>query len=107
MCNEYHELTLALLDHDNRHGSLLSDLDCHGNHRQSGQPYSQRCKRPGGASATRMDLVAEGLSKQQIALRLGISPRTVENYRAWVVERMDAANVAELVRKVLIIKRGN
>jgi FixJ family two-component response regulator len=28
----------------------------------------------------------------------------VENYRAWVMERMGAANLAELVRKVLIIE---
>ena len=54
-----------------------------------------------------MQLVAEGLSNKQIALQLGISLRTVENYRAWVMERMDASNVAELVRKVLIIERGN
>jgi two-component system response regulator FixJ len=54
-----------------------------------------------------MALVAEGLSNKQIALRLGISPRTVENYRAWVMERMGAANIAELVRKVLIIERGS
>jgi two-component system response regulator FixJ len=52
-----------------------------------------------------MNLVAEGLSNKQIALRLGISPRTVENYRAWVMERMGAANLAELVRKVLSIER--
>jgi two-component system, LuxR family, response regulator FixJ len=50
-----------------------------------------------------MHLVAEGLSNKQIALRLGISSRTVENYRAWVMERMGASNVAELVRMVLII----
>ena len=33
-----------------------------------------------------------------------ISHRTVENYRAWIMERMDACNVAELVRKVLILE---
>ncbi len=53
-----------------------------------------------------MSLVAEGLSSKQIALRLGISPRTVENYRAWVMERMNASNVADLVRKVLMIQRS-
>jgi two-component system response regulator FixJ len=52
-----------------------------------------------------MQLVAEGLSNKQIALRLGISPRTVENYRAWVMERMGAGNIAELVRQVLLIER--
>lgn len=54
-----------------------------------------------------MDMVAEGLSNKQIAQQLGISPRTVENYRAWVMERMGASNVAELVRKVLIVQGGN
>jgi two-component system response regulator FixJ len=52
-----------------------------------------------------MHLVVDGLSNKEIALRLGISPRTVENYRAWVMERMGAANLAALVRKVLIIER--
>jgi two-component system response regulator FixJ len=54
-----------------------------------------------------MNLVAQGMSNKQIALQLGISPRTVENYRAWVMERMDARNVAELVRKVLLLERGS
>ncbi len=48
-----------------------------------------------------MDLVAKGRSSKQIAIALDISHRTVENYRAWVMERLGAANVAELVRKVL------
>ena len=47
-------------------------------------------------------LVAEGLSNKQIAIRLGISPRTVENYRAWAMERLGVSKVADLVRKVLI-----
>jgi two-component system, LuxR family, response regulator FixJ len=51
-----------------------------------------------------MELVAAGLFSTQIAARLSISHRTVENYRAWIMERMGAGNVAELVRKVLILE---
>jgi two-component system response regulator FixJ len=49
-----------------------------------------------------MDLVAEGLSNKQIAWRLGISQRTVENYRAWVMEPIGAVNVADLMRKAIL-----
>jgi two-component system, LuxR family, response regulator FixJ len=48
-----------------------------------------------------MALVAKGLSNKEIALRLRISPRTVENYRAWVMEKMGATNLADLVRMVV------
>ncbi len=51
-----------------------------------------------------MDLVVEGLSNKEIALKLHISPRTVENYRAWVMEKMGANNLADLVRKVMVLK---
>ena len=51
-----------------------------------------------------LDLVAAGMSNKKIAIRLGISPRTVETYRAWVMERMGAQNVADLVRKVSTIE---
>ena len=51
-----------------------------------------------------MLLVAEGLSNKEIAFKLQISPRTVENYRAWVMEKMHASNLADLVRKVIAIK---
>jgi two-component system, LuxR family, response regulator FixJ len=50
-----------------------------------------------------MHLVAEGFSNKEIALRLDISPRTVENYRAWVMEKMGASNLADLVRKVIAL----
>lgn len=54
-----------------------------------------------------MLLVAEGKSNKQIASQLGISPRTVENYRAWVMERLGASNIADLVRKVLVARAPN
>lgn len=50
-----------------------------------------------------MWLVAEGLSNKEIAIKLGISPRTVENYRAWVMEKMGARNLADLIRKVMAL----
>jgi two-component system response regulator FixJ len=53
-----------------------------------------------------MGLVAQGLSNKEIALDLGLSPRTVENYRAWVMERMGAKNLAELVRIVVMLEAG-
>lgn len=48
-----------------------------------------------------MELAAAGLSNKEIAMRLRISPRTVENHRAWMMERMEARNLAELVRMVM------
>lgn len=45
-----------------------------------------------------MDLAVKGLSNKEIALNLKISPRTVETYRAWVMERTGARTIADLVR---------
>lgn len=45
-----------------------------------------------------MELAVAGLSNKEIGLRLKISPKTVENHRAWVMERIGARNIAELVR---------
>ena len=53
-----------------------------------------------------MNLVVQGLANKEIALRLQISPRTVENYRAWVMEKMGASNLADLVRKALMLRDG-
>jgi two-component system response regulator FixJ len=53
-----------------------------------------------------MHLVADGFSNKEIALKLAISPRTVENYRAWVMEKLDARNLADLVRKVIALTAG-
>ena len=43
-----------------------------------------------------MVLATKGLSNKEIAAHLGISPRTVENHRAHVMEKMQADNIAEL-----------
>jgi RNA polymerase sigma factor (sigma-70 family) len=45
-----------------------------------------------------MELATAGMSNKEIASQLDISPKTVENHRAWVMERMDAKSLAELVR---------
>jgi len=51
-----------------------------------------------------MELAAAGLSNKEIAFRLDISPKTVENHRAWVMERMDARSLADLVRIAMRIE---
>ncbi|HKD24334.1 MAG TPA: response regulator [Xanthobacteraceae bacterium] len=45
-----------------------------------------------------MELAVAGLSNKEIGSKLSISPKTVENHRAWVMERIGAKNLAELVR---------
>ena len=52
-----------------------------------------------------MELVAAGLSSKEIARRLGISAKTVENHRAWVMERLGTRNLAELVRVAMTIQQ--
>jgi two-component system response regulator FixJ len=52
-----------------------------------------------------MDLVIEGFTSQAIALRLGISPRTVESYREQVMHKMQAVSVAALVRQAIRLGR--
>jgi two-component system response regulator FixJ len=51
-----------------------------------------------------MGLAIRGLSNKEIAAQLRISPRTVEHYREWVMERMQAANFAELVQMASQLK---
>ena len=50
-----------------------------------------------------MELAVAGLSSKEIGIRLNISPKTVENHRAWVMERIGARNVADLIRKAMKI----
>ncbi len=50
-------------------------------------------------------LVAEGLTSLNIAEKLGISVRTVESYRAEIMEKMQAQSVAVLVRQAIKLGR--
>jgi two-component system, LuxR family, response regulator FixJ len=52
-----------------------------------------------------MELAVAGLSNKEIGSQLNISPKTVENHRAWVMERIGAKNLAELVRIAMQIDR--
>ena len=53
-----------------------------------------------------MELAVTGLSNKEIGAQLKISPKTVENHRAWVMERIGARNIAELVRIAMKVQ-GN
>jgi two-component system response regulator FixJ len=52
-----------------------------------------------------MDLVVEGFTSQAIALKLGISQRTVESYRVQIMDKMRAESVAVLVRQAIRLGR--
>jgi len=53
-----------------------------------------------------LDGVVDGQPNKVIARELGISPRTVEIYRAKLMAKMQADNLAALVRMTLSTRRG-
>jgi two-component system response regulator FixJ len=53
-----------------------------------------------------LDGVVDGQPNKVIARELGISPRTVEIYRAKLMAKMHADNLAALVRMTLSTRRG-
>jgi two-component system response regulator FixJ len=52
-----------------------------------------------------MDLVVQGYTSQAIAAKLKISTRTVESYRVQIMDKMNAASVAVLVRLAIRLGR--
>lgn len=48
-----------------------------------------------------LQLVAEGKTNPEIAARLNISPRTVENHRATLMQRLGLQNQTELIRHAM------
>jgi len=53
-----------------------------------------------------MELVVAGKSNKAIAAAMGLSPKTIEVHRAHVMEKMEAASVAELVRLYMQVSNG-
>lgn len=49
-------------------------------------------------------LISEGLTSQQMADKLFISPRTVETHRANLMKKVGVRNVVELVKKAVALK---
>lgn len=49
-----------------------------------------------------MDLVIEGLSSKEIAMRLGISFKTIESHRSKVMRKMQAKSVPHLIRMSML-----
>jgi two-component system response regulator FixJ len=67
-------------------------------HEETLQEFSARVGELSVRQRQVMDLAVKGYSNKEIAQELGISPRTVETYRAWVMEKTGARNLADLVR---------
>lgn len=89
--------------------SIRNSLERNRKQTRDGAEIDDLRKKFGGLSARQrqvMDLAANGFSSKEIARRLDISAKTVENHRAWVMERIGARNLAELVRIAIKIERG-
>ena len=54
-----------------------------------------------------LQLIAEGKNTKQIALILNISAKTVESHRAQLMKRLEARDIASLVRHALRLKLVN
>lgn len=50
-----------------------------------------------------MRFLVRGFANKEIGQQLGISPRTVEIHRTWVMNKMGAKTLAELVRKAMAL----
>lgn len=68
---------------------------------QSLQDLRARFSRLTARESKVFDLVVQGHTSQAIAMKLGISIRTVESYRVQIMEKMQAESVAVLVRQAI------
>ncbi len=83
------------LEHDQRSRAKEEELSV----------LAARRARLTGRETEVMDLIVDGLANHVVAERLGISARTVEHYRANIMQKMEAASFAHLVRMAIKLGR--
>jgi len=81
------------------HGAIAHDAASH----QSLAVEQTRRERFGRLTTRERDvarLFTQGMQNREIAAELGISPRTVEVYKARMMEKLDCRNLAEVLRVI-------
>lgn len=90
------------IDDDELIGVVQQAIRCHMQSRGSNDAKQERAARIATLSTRErevLDGIVRGLSNKEIARDLGgLSPRTVETYRANVFDKLEASSVVELVR---------
>lgn len=87
--------------------SIRAALERDERSRAEGQEMSRLGERMGrltGREREVMMLIVDGLANNAVAEKLGISARTVEHYRANIMQKMEAASFAELVRMAISLQ---
>jgi FixJ family two-component response regulator len=80
---------------------LMNAIRIDGERHRASAERTQTAARIGRLTARErdvLDLLAEGLQHREIAERLAISPRTVEVYKARMMEKLQCRTLAEVVR---------
>ena len=80
---------------------VFAEQDARVNHDDLAERFARLTPR----QAEIFDLVAGGFTSQAIAAKLDLSTRTVESYRAQIMEKMQAESVAVLVRQAIRLRR--
>ncbi|WP_297804704.1 response regulator [uncultured Brevundimonas sp.] len=82
----------------------LSRLDQVGEHQRNTQAAREKFERLTPRELQVFDALIEGLSNKAIAQSLNISPRTVEVFRAKVMQKMEAESLSDLIKAGLLLR---
>ena len=75
--------------------------------RQTNQALTEAFSRLTPRQAEIFDLVASGATNRAIAHHLDVSVRTIEGYRAAIMEKMQAKNVSVLIQQAFRLGRSD